>query len=403
MLLTKEVEINLHYKNIEHYKLYGYQFPIIINKKNKLVVPKDTKLMVKVEHLHKYSKAELEILCDYCSNIFKRQHVNYMKSKKKTNKDACENCKSQKVAESRIMPIEEIINDFELHEFEVIEGIETYVNKRSYFKLKCKNNHIWITSYFNFKRVLECPECSGHKIWLYSDVILEFKKNDCELLTKESEYTGVFGDVTYKCKCGNIHTKAFYLFRKAPNCPRCNPYKKLYTTEIVRDILAENDYTLLSEYQNSHSPLEYLCNKGHYSNSTSLLNYLKGARCMQCYQENNRGKNHPGWNHNKTDEERLDDRKFLEYKYWRKSVFERDNYTCQSCGDNKGGNLIAHHKDAYSWCKERRLDVNNGVTLCENCHALNEDSFHRMYGFINNTEEQFNEWLTIINVCSLTL
>ncbi len=32
-----------------------------------------------------------------------------------------------------------------------------------------------------------------------------------------------------------------------------------------------------------------------------------------------------------------------EYKQWVLAVFKRDNYTCQECGDSKGGNLQSHH------------------------------------------------------------
>ena len=72
---------------------------------------------------------------------------------------------------------------------------------------------------------------------------------------------------------------------------------------------------------------------------------------------------------------------------WRKQVFERDNYTCQHCGKETHNNR-AHHKDGYNWCIDRRHDVDNGVTLCKECH----DEFHHIYGYGNNTEQQFNEW-----------
>lgn len=78
-----------------------------------------------------------------------------------------------------------------------------------------------------------------------------------------------------------------------------------------------------------------------------------------------------------------------EYREWRKEVYKKDNYTCQCCGDNKGGNLNAHHLDGYDWCEEKRLDINNGITLCKNCHS----DFHYVYGYGGNTKEQFEEWL----------
>lgn len=56
-----------------------------------------------------------------------------------------------------------------------------------------------------------------------------------------------------------------------------------------------------------------------------------------------------------------------EYKQWQKSVFKRDNETCQLCGKTKCP-IAAHHIYMKAKYPDKVLDVNNGITLCDKCH-----------------------------------
>jgi len=203
-------------------------------------------------------------------------------------------------------------------------------------------------------------------------------------------------------------------------CAKCKEEKPLteFNTRFHTNI---KKYKLFSYCK----PCEHRLNKNKYQHCCDICGkkYSSGKRdskiCRQCHTmhillpnspivkgeldltgENNPmygvkrfGKKNPNYNIEITDEERENGRLIEGYGVWRRQVYERDNFTCQCCGDNKGGNLTAHHLDGYSWCKEKRTDIDNGITLCKTCHI----QFHKIYGNFNNTKQQFIEYMNNLN------
>jgi transposase len=80
-----------------------------------------------------------------------------------------------------------------------------------------------------------------------------------------------------------------------------------------------------------------------------------------------RGAQNPFWKGGSEDRRNLWHSRF-EYKEWRKSVFARDDYTCQMCGKRSNGDIQAHHILPWRIHPETRFDVANGITLCVACH-----------------------------------
>lgn len=94
-----------------------------------------------------------------------------------------------------------------------------------------------------------------------------------------------------------------------------------------------------------------------YCSKKCFINYKKEFSILN---------NNPNWKGGITNENKKQ-RQSDKYKEWRISVFARDNYTCQHC-KTIGGILHCHHIEHFSKNKDLRFEINNGLTLCFNCH-----------------------------------
>jgi hypothetical protein len=92
---------------------------------------------------------------------------------------------------------------------------------------------------------------------------------------------------------------------------------------------------------------------------------------------NQNGENNPNWKNGATSKQQIF-RSSKEYKIWRSLIFKRDNYICQECGQ-WGNKLNVHHILPYRDYQEFRLNINNGITLCEKCH---EKTINKEYPYI---------------------
>lgn len=194
---------------------------------------------------------------------------------------------------------------------------------------------------------------------------------------------------------GNIE----YYENKGYNIPRSyNKYGKLTVPKGTKATVKVEDLPL-----HSMVLVKVQCDICEKNYTIAYANYNRWNHdghiyCRHCSKSVlNRGENHYAWKSDMSDEERQLKRKIDGYDEFIRMVLKRDNYTCQHCG-SFSDELNVHHLNGYNWCKEGRLDPNNAITLCDNCHS----NFHSHYGKGNNTKEQFEEWTgKTINICQI--
>lgn len=96
------------------------------------------------------------------------------------------------------------------------------------------------------------------------------------------------------------------------------------------------------------------------------------SRVGKPHQTTARGNKHYLWLEDRSQLKRFNDdrkdRRCPAYKEWRKRVFERDGFSCALRGEDCSGKIVAHHIIRWSDSKEKRFDLNNGITLCRFHH-----------------------------------
>lgn len=262
----------------------------------------------------------------------------------------------------------------------------TYQNANEKLEYLCKCGNNSKITFNKFVRSRQCRECSikersSAQRHSYEYVKGAFEKRGFVLI--DTEYMNAKTPLKCICACGEETKKTLSDLNYGYKCRRCGGNYNPSFAEVKAHVESYG-YTLLSNtYKNVKTRLSLRCVNGH-EYEVSYASFKYGHRCRSCLV----GPKHPRYNNEISDEERHLGRNFLEYRDWRKEVYERDGYTCQCCR-SRGGRLNAHHIENYADNKLARVDIKNGITLCAECHTL----FHRVYGRRGNNFSQLNEFI----------
>ena len=199
----------------------------------------------------------------------------------------------------------------------------------------------------------------------------------------------------FRCYCGQIfETLPKSIFHGRTRSCGCYQSKLTVERQLKNLIHKDFDRLYVLELLPKNGPKrKYKCRCKCGKIVTIAAGHLKSGHTRSCgcknidVIKNRKGINHPKYNPLLTNKEREDRRLLPEFVAWRTAIYKRDNHICQIC-KTKHGPFNAHHLDGWKWCKTRRFDVTNGITLCEKCHK----SFHSKYGRGKNTESQFEEF-----------
>lgn len=214
-----------------------------------------------------------------------------------------------------------------------------------------------------------------------------------------SSYFEGLGYILQKHKVGNhkklMVSRNFEIDIKIEHLFRTSSYKVEYQCDNCNHMFTTS-YNNYNKQNKTKGDFCRKCSLKVYNSGESNINFGKSLECgfkkgeLNYASINFKGENNPNYNPNLTYEDRLRNRDLTENINWRNEVFRRDNFKCTIC-DNK--EIEAHHLNGYTEFKESRFNINNGVTLCKNCHK----SYHKTKGYKNATQEKFKEYLEEIS------
>lgn len=335
MLLTEELEIKWVTASKQHYIDLGYKFTKI-----------GDLFKVRVTDLSKGSCNTVEVGCDYCDNVVKMEWRQYLNLRGETY--CCPECLKYR------------------------KKTRDENGKLIFVKIPYRD-----------------------KDWLYNEYIS--KDRNAKDIAKECginlrtlrEWISILNIPNKESKTKDLTKDILYNLYRVQH-KSANEIAKMYDITDGAVLYWLRKYGIPS-FTASEAVNIYLYEKGGIEKARETQSTMENRIKSSCRQRGIAIEDFDGFS---TTEQHMA-RNNTYYKEWIKKVFQRDNYTCQCCG-KRGGNLNAHHLYNFAEYENLRYEIDNGITLCPQCHLVNyPNSFHSIYGERNNTPEQLYEYIKI--------
>jgi len=218
---------------------------------------------------------------------------------------------------------------------------------------------------------------------------------EIEVLVKDLPKNSVI-EVECKCDlCGKIRIQKYYRYRDiCSNCMRTkiqlgeNSPGWKHGNGMKKECIDCGTKIHWNTKRCSVCRTKYLKSLNKFCTDCGKPISRQAKRCSACA---NNGKNNPAYNENLTEQDREDQKYYKGIHKWKTEVRKKFNYTCKKCGKKghkNSGIIECHHINNFKEYINLRIDVNNGIALCQQCHK----EIHKKYGKLTN-EKQLLEFL----------
>lgn len=379
MLLQEKIVIKPCNAHLSRYSAMGYDVKKKLDKKGRERMVLGQCIEVSVFDLPKTSSEEVLCSCDYCGKEYYEKWKNVkavVLNEQSVNKMACSDCKhikSCEVAYLREEKAKKIKNtsyrDKEWLFCEYVDKGRSAEDIAEECGIDVRNIREYISKFGLCVKIVDYHSKITKSV-LYEEYINN--KKTFNVIARE-----------YNLKPQNV-IKLLTEY-EIPIRSRAESMRIYYDERGGREVKRQKSLEMWSD-ENFH---QKMCEINKV-NSQKIEHRIKQSAALQHISVDE-------WNGFVTSEnKRL--RNSFEYDNWRNAVFKRDDYTCQCCGRRSrvgdSVTLHAHHLENFALNSDLRFDIDNGVTLCYECHDVRVDgSFHNMYGTIGNTKEQYEEYI----------